>query len=61
MTIDPEIEPEPLKSRALVAAARKEQEALRAQIRASEETIARSRELIARLDDLLTKISPKKE
>jgi multidrug resistance efflux pump len=54
MTIDPEIEPELLRSRTLVEAARKESETLRAQIRSSEETIARSREQLARLDELLS-------
>ena len=35
-------------------AARNVRETLRAQIRSSEETIARSRELLARLDELLS-------
>ena len=60
MTIDPVIETELLRSRALVEAARKERETLRAQIRSSEETIARSRDLLARLDELLAKHDPEK-
>jgi hypothetical protein len=54
MTNDLEIEPELLRSRTLIEAARKESETLRAQIRSSEETIARSREQLARLDELLS-------
>ncbi len=60
MTIDPEMQLELLRSRALVEAARKERETLRAQIRSSEETLARSRELLTRLDELLAKHDPEK-
>jgi hypothetical protein len=59
MTIDPDLEAV-IRSRALIESARKEREALRAQIRSSEETIARSRALLARLDDLLAKHDPEK-